>query len=250
MPVKVISDNGSHFSASAYILFCKRWGFELILSSPEYPRGHALIERHVQTVKKCMKKCDRSGFDFDLAMLALRSTPLDSHLPSPAELLNGRKFRTTVPMIVSDSPGSHVVQQRLKLKQKLGAEIYNRGTRNKPDLTPGDACRLYNKDTRIWEPATVTEYADTPRSYIVQRTRGGIPLRRNRQHLKSTIETWNKSHYEDTSDEVSCNDEVPCSKSPVEEPQCSPPVHREEPVSTPSSRPTRARRQTVFYQAS
>ena len=32
--------------------------------------------------------------------------------------------------------------------------------------------------------------ADTPRSYIVQRCAGGVPLRRNRQHLRPTGEQW------------------------------------------------------------
>ena len=173
IPSKVVSDNGSHFSAGIYDQFARRWGFELILSSPEYPRGHALIERHVQTIKKCMKKCDKSGYDFDLALLALRSTPLDSHLPSPAELLHGRRFRTTLPTIISDPPQSKEVNERLVEKQKQGAQYYNRTTKRKPELEAGQPVRLYDKDTRRWEPAMVTGKAHTPRSYIVQRMNGG-----------------------------------------------------------------------------
>ena len=44
-----------------------------------------------------MKKCDISGYDFDLALLMLQSTPLVSDLPSPAVLLQGRRFRITLP---------------------------------------------------------------------------------------------------------------------------------------------------------
>ncbi len=69
IPIQVVSDNGSHFSAQEFRKFAERYGFELILSTPEYPQGHGLIERHIQTVKKCMRKCDASGYDFDLAML-------------------------------------------------------------------------------------------------------------------------------------------------------------------------------------
>ena len=35
-----------------------------------------MIERHIQTIKKCMSKCDISNYNFDLALLVLRSTPL------------------------------------------------------------------------------------------------------------------------------------------------------------------------------
>ena len=87
IPMKMISDNGKHFTAREFKYFASKWGFEMILSSPEYPKGHALIERHIQTIKKCMDKCESSGYDFDLALLTLRATPLTSELPSPADLL-------------------------------------------------------------------------------------------------------------------------------------------------------------------
>ena len=51
IPSKVVSDNGTHFTAGLFKRFSKEWGFEMVLSSPEYPQGHGLIERHIQTVK-------------------------------------------------------------------------------------------------------------------------------------------------------------------------------------------------------
>ena len=252
IPSKVLSDNGSHFSAGIYDQFARRWGFELILSSPEYPRGHALIECHVQTIKKCMKKCDKSGYDFDLALLALRSTPLDSHLPSPAELLHGRRFRTTLPTIISDPPQSKEVNERLVEKQKQGAQYYNRTTKRKPELEAGQPVRLYDKDTRRWEPAMVTGKAHTPRSYTVQRMNGGVPLRRNRQHIKGTIESWNGNDVSvsDSEDSPSVDitqestDDIPV-ESEVVNVAAEPKV-----PAVRSPRPLRTRKQTTFYQAS
>ena len=52
----------------------------------------------VQTVKMFMKKCLASGHDFNLAMLVYRATPQSNKLPSPAEMLNNRKFRALLPM--------------------------------------------------------------------------------------------------------------------------------------------------------
>ena len=60
----------------------------------------------------------------------------------------------------------------------------------KPALVEGQPVRLYNKDLRRWEPATVSGYADTPRSYYVERVAGGVPLRRNRVHLRTTRESF------------------------------------------------------------
>lgn len=190
VPIRMISDNGKHFTAGEFKRFAARWGFEMVLSSPEYPQGHALIERHIQTIKKCMGKCDISNYDFDLALLVLRSTPLGADLPSPAELLQQRRFRTTLPTFVSSPPNAKDVQEKLQKRQAAAAENYNKTAKSKPELIEGQPVRLFNKDSRTWEPAVVKGRAATPRSYIVQRLAGGVPLRRNRVHLRTTPETF------------------------------------------------------------
>ena len=169
-----------------------KWGFEVVPSSPEYPRGHGLIERHVQTVKKCMHKCDHSGHDIDLALLSLRSTPLDSHMPSPAELLNNRKYRTTMPSINNNQTpiNNEDIREQLEHRQLKSKQKYDQHTTDKRELADNEQVRVRNQKTRLWEPAHVIQKAKTPRSYIVQRCAGGIPLRRNRQHIRPTHEQW------------------------------------------------------------
>jgi hypothetical protein len=245
IPCKIVSDNGPHFSAYAFDAFAKHWGFELILSSPEYPRGHAFVERQVQTIKKCMRKCDAGGYDFDLAMLALRATPLDSHLPSPAELLNGRKLRTRVPTVIHKPKDSSFIKKRLVEKQKIAAEIYDRTAVTKTDLNEGQNVRVYNKDRKAWEPATVLQKAQTPRSYVIQREMGGIPLRRNRQHLKPTVEVWNSRDSANRSPQ----DESGKPSSEVHAGNQVVNVDTDADIQL-SSRPIRCRKQTTFYQAS
>ena len=155
IPLKVISDNGTHFTGGEYKRFASRWGFEMVLSSPEYPQGHALIERHIQTVKRCMQKCDVSGYDFTLALLVLRSTPLAAGLPSPAELLQKRRFRTTLPTYVPDPQSAGKVREILKKRQNDAATRYSETAKAKPGLVGGQPVRLYNKTSRRWEPAVV-----------------------------------------------------------------------------------------------
>jgi hypothetical protein len=190
IPYKMISDNNP-FKSREFTEFARKYGFTVVSSSPEYPRGHGLIERHIQTIKKCMYKCEKSGQDFDLALLSLRSTPLDSHLPSPAELLNGRKFRTTLPSMNQNASTTDTqVREHFESRQAMSKGYYDQHTRQKDELSQNQPVRVYNKDSRTWDPATITEFADTPRSYIVQRGAGGRPLRRNRQHVKPTNEQW------------------------------------------------------------
>ena len=145
VPVKVISDNGVHFTAFEFANFAKEYGFELILSSPRYARGHALIERHVQTIEKCMMKCAASGQDFDLALLALRSTPLDATLRSPGEILNNRKYRSTLPGI-SDTDNKFTDYSRTcpQQKQKKSAQYWDCTVVAKKDHVPSQPAGLRN----------------------------------------------------------------------------------------------------------
>jgi hypothetical protein len=188
IPQKLVSDNNP-FNSFEFQAFAVKYGFSIVSSSPEYPRGHGLIERHIQTIKKCMLKCDHSGQDFELALLSLRATPLDSNVPSPGELLNGRKLRTTLPAVNSEYVPTGV-SEHLEARQRAAKGTYDRHVRQKKDLAVDQPVRVFNQQSRRWDPAVVTGFADTPRSYIVQRGEGSRPLRRNRQHIKETREIW------------------------------------------------------------
>ena len=202
IPHKIISDNHP-FNSHEFKEFARRWGFEVVPSSPEYPRGHGLIERHVQTVKKCMYKCDHSGQDIELALLSLRSTPLDSHISSPAELLNNRKYRTTMPSINNGvlSGDNDNIRAQLENRQQKSKKHYDKHTTEKEELHDNQPVRVRNQETRLWEPANVIQKAGTPRSYFVQRCAGGVPLRRNRQHIRPAHKHWRAGDFVD-SDEL------------------------------------------------
>ena len=248
IPVKITSDNGPHFTAGEFKRFAESWGFQMILSSPEYPQGHALIERHIQTVKKCMHKCDASGYDFDLALLVLRSTPLGPDLPSPAELLQERCFRTTLPRYVPDPQNSVSVSQKLRERQLSAAAQHNKTAKEKPELVGGQPVRLWNKQTRRWEPALVNGEAGTPRSYVVQRVAGGVPLRRNRVHIRTTRENFAAPVVNGEEEDVGVGQ-----GDADNEPQVTVPVTNHETLLAPSEpvvrRSDRMRKQTQFYQA-
>ena len=89
-----MSDNGPQFSSSTFSEFAGAYGFRHVTSSPRHPRSNGEAERAVQTVKNLLKKEQ----DPYLALLSYRSTPLHNGY-SPAQLLMGRRLRTTVPTL-------------------------------------------------------------------------------------------------------------------------------------------------------
>ena len=258
IPLKLVSDNNP-FNSHEFKEFSKRYGFEVVSSSPEYPRGHGLIERHVQTVKKCMYKCEHSGQDVELALLSLRSTPLDSNLPSPAELLNNRQYRTTMPSVNHDvAPvNNENIRAQLENRQQVSKKHYDKHTREKTELKENQPVRIRNQETKRWEPAHVIGEAGTPRSYLVQRCAGGIPLRRNRQHIRPTHERWQAGDFSEA-DELEDSDfslynqledtREMVGSEPSLRPSVSPPDTREMVGSEPSPRATTERSADVNCQ--
>ncbi|XP_047502945.1 uncharacterized protein K02A2.6-like [Penaeus chinensis] len=85
---------------------------------PEISNG--FIERTIQTVKNTIDKAKRSNKDPEMALLTLRTTPLDSNLPSPAELLIGRKMRRTYPFTCPQRKG----KSKMSMKTSRGSKIH------------------------------------------------------------------------------------------------------------------------------
>ncbi|KAM7314179.1 hypothetical protein ISCGN_003964 [Ixodes scapularis] len=86
------SDNGPQFGSSEFRRFAKHWRAQLVTSSSYYPQSNGEAERAVQTAKNLLTKSS----DAAKALLAHRTTPGPVGF-SPAELLMGRKLRSTLP---------------------------------------------------------------------------------------------------------------------------------------------------------
>ena len=183
LPDKVISDNGPHFASEQYKNFMKNWGILHVTSSPRYPRSNGFVERQIQTVKNVMKKAKRSNQDIQLALLCLRSTPIDHKLPSPAELLHGRKVRTTIPSkMANNRRDKEEIHDRLLHRQQVMKEIHDRNAKDLPPLCQGQKVTYQQQPDGPWIPATVIQADSQPRSYIISSPKG--ILRRNRVHIR------------------------------------------------------------------
>ena len=101
IPQIVRTDNGPKFNSKEFSEFSSVYGFKHVTSSPHYPRSNGFIESQVKIVKRTLEKVAKDNGDPHLALLYLRSTPVDSKLPSPAQLLQRRSFMDTLPKISS-----------------------------------------------------------------------------------------------------------------------------------------------------
>ena len=97
VPSVIVSDGGPQYTATEFQHFTKLWQIEHRLSSPRNPQCNGMAERFVQTMKASLIKTIEEGEDVNLALLTYKTTPLNHRLPSPAELLNSRKYKTLLP---------------------------------------------------------------------------------------------------------------------------------------------------------
>ena len=131
VPKTIMSYNGPQFSSKEFKEFSRQYCFEHVTSSPRYPQSNGFVERMIQTTKQCLKKCMAAGNDPHLAMLVYRATPLTNNIPSPAELLNKRKYRALLPIRTIHQDAHHqVVREQMVEDKAKASEIYNRSARN------------------------------------------------------------------------------------------------------------------------
>ena len=79
IPERLISDNGPQYSSEEFRVFCARYGFDHVTSSPLYPRSNGLIERTVQTVKKLFTEAKEGAVATLIWRSCLRTTPIVYH---------------------------------------------------------------------------------------------------------------------------------------------------------------------------
>lgn len=143
-----MSDNGPCFNCREWQQFAAQYDFNQVTSSPLYPQANGKAEKGLNIIKQLLKKAADSRNDPYLALLSYRASPLDCGL-SPAELLMGRKLRTTLP---SCTRGNQKEREReevnnklrfLKLKQKFH---YDKSSKPLKPLSPDDIVRIEDQD--------------------------------------------------------------------------------------------------------
>ena len=181
IPDELISDNGPQYSSLAFKEFSNNYGFVHTTSSPKYPQANGDAERAVQTIEGLLEKAQ----DPHKALLNYRNTPLEGIGLSPAQLLMGRRLKTSLPTHADllKTHGAQEVKEHFH-KRKLKEKVYydKHSGKELPPLNNGEKVTLQHGNK--WVPATVISKHHTPRSYIVQ-----TPETSQKSKVKSIGET-------------------------------------------------------------
>ena len=131
-------------------------GFPHVTSRLRYPQSNGFIERQVQTVKHTLDKAQKCGKDPTMVMLCLRSTPIDSQVPSPTELLFQCKLKSNLPIrIKNQMPDRDHVTQKLIERQENMKYYHDRNAHDLSPLATGQHVSIQDHSTKKWIPGTV-----------------------------------------------------------------------------------------------
>ena len=96
LPKRVLSDNGPCFKLHEFVVFHAKLNMSVEKRSAYNHQSVGAVECMVQTIKQLMAKNTDEAW---LAMLIFRATDIPCLNKNPGEILNGRKYRTGLPVI-------------------------------------------------------------------------------------------------------------------------------------------------------
>ena len=114
------SDNGPCYSSQEFRFFMQNWLVEHRTSSPHYPQSNGLAESMVKVSKNLIEKAVRQDLPWNQLLLDYRCTPISSEIPSPAEILFGRKLRSSISVLPSQVMNGRISKQRELIAKKEG----------------------------------------------------------------------------------------------------------------------------------
>ena len=119
IPEVLHSDNGPQYASVQFADFCMSWGISHKTSSLHFLQSNGFAEACVKSAKHALQQAKYSGADPHLALLALRAMPIDSKLPSPAELLYQCQLRTTIlAKICNSDPSAMQVREQINTRSE------------------------------------------------------------------------------------------------------------------------------------
>ena len=123
------SDNGPCYSSQEFRFFMQNWLIEHRTSSPHYPQSNGLAESMVKVSKNLIEKAVRQDFPWNRLLLDYRCTPISSEIPSPAEILFGRKLRSSISILPSQVMNDRISKQReLIAKKEATGQCFRRNS--------------------------------------------------------------------------------------------------------------------------
>ena len=179
-PDKIVSDNGPPFNGKEFAKFLSGLGIKHTTSSPGYPHSNGFIECHIQMVKNMLSKSSNTR-SFQEVLADLRTTHIDTGLPSPAEILHRRNMTTKEQVEIDIKAICSVLQER-QLKMTLSHNSSRRTKKARPFVV-GERCYVLGHGNK-WIDAFITGITNSGRSYDTQVEATGGQLMRNRSHIR------------------------------------------------------------------
>ena len=109
------SDNGPCYSSREFHNFLSFYQVNHVTSSPHYPQSNGFSEALVGITKKLMEKSVKDGKPWNYGLMQYRTTPISSTLPSPLEMLTGRRPCSTLSQLPSSIGKKHGNLQDLRV---------------------------------------------------------------------------------------------------------------------------------------
>ena len=128
-----------------------------------------------------MDKSLKEGKPWNFGLLQYQTTPISSTLPSPLEMLTGRKPCLNLPQVPS-SIGHNMDTSRIH-KELLRRQPTTSTSTGATELEPGQPVFVKEVHGNVWRTATINQPAAEPDSYWVRFPDNSI-LRRTRSMIK------------------------------------------------------------------
>ena len=176
LPSLLTADFGNQFVSERFKKKYEESGVTLTFSSPYHHQANGVAERCVGTTKSLWKKAVENNQCPETALWMYRITPLDDHLPSPYELLYGRKPTSPLPTshlaLQPKYPNNAAHQEANLQRQTNQAEFYNmRASCDKRVLKKSEPVYIWNSRKRIWNQGKICNRQNPnrePRTYVVE----------------------------------------------------------------------------------
>ena len=142
----------------------------------------------VKVSKNLIEKAVRQDLPWNRLLLDYRCTPISSEIPSPAEILFGRKLQSSISILPSQVMNDRISKQRELIVKKEGKFYTNvKDFQDRIKALPFEAGQniwLQYSDPRKYEEAVICEKCREPNSYMVQIPATGQCFRRNSNFIK------------------------------------------------------------------
>ena len=148
IPEVLCSDNCPQYGSVQFTDFCTSWGISHKTISLHYLQSNGFTEACVKSARHALQWVKYSGADPHLALLALWAMPINSKLPSPAELLYQCQLRTTIPAKIHNSDPS-----ALQVHEQI--DTCSKAVKSQADKCSKNTCTLvcWSTSCNIWHPS-------------------------------------------------------------------------------------------------